>query len=79
MTLEGILRAKALDDERPLAWAVDHLAQALRLLEQAKPHLPDETPDDRGLRMAVEYLLIWTTADPPLTNAEFIARMGLHE
>ena len=53
MTLDEILRRKALAEPMPLSWACDQLAQALRLLKVVEATMPElhqrgEGPQDGG-------------------------------
>ena len=65
MTLEEIIRRKALADPRPLSWAVENLARSLRLLKAIEANMPECTNEEKGLKVAVEYMLVSLT-EPPL-------------
>jgi len=75
MTPEDLIRLKALDEPRPLTWASEQLARALRILEAAQPHIPDVTVQDKGLRMAIEFMLIDLTKVDKPSLANRIAKM----
>jgi hypothetical protein len=63
MTLEEIIRRKALADPRPLSWACTRLAQALRLLKAVEADMPESTAAESSLKIAVEYMLIELTEE----------------
>ena len=66
MTLEEIVRRKALAEPLPLSWACDHLAMAVRLLKATRADLEGTAAEPRGFLIAIEQLIVATTENPPM-------------